>query len=89
MDRVTCPQHSPSATYQMVGDEAIIIDVNTGTYYTLNDTGARFWQLMDGNHTIAACADAIAAEYEVESAVVEADLLELAAEFTREGLIIV
>jgi hypothetical protein len=48
-----------------------------------------FWQLLDGERTIAECARLIASEYEVEASLVEADLLELATEFKNEGLIIV
>jgi hypothetical protein len=83
------PRRSPNATHQAVGEEAILVDLNTGTYYSLNDTGAMFWELLDGQRTISACAQAIAAEYDVEVEQVEADLLELAAEFQQEGLILV
>ena len=81
------PQRSPDAVYQTVGEAAIIINLNTGLHYSLNDTGTLFWELLDGQRTIADCARLIAAEYEVEAGVVENDLLELAAEFKREGLI--
>lgn len=83
------PQHSPEATHQAVGEEAIIINLTTGSYYSLNDTGTVFWGLLDGQRSIADCARLIAQDYEVEPQVVEADLLELAAEFKNEGLIIV
>ncbi len=82
------PQRHPEATYQTVGEEAIIINLTTGTYYSLNDTGTMFWGLIDGQRTIIDCAQAIAAEYDVELEVLEADLLELAGEFLQEGLII-
>lgn len=83
------PQRHPEATHQMVGEEAIIIKLSTGAYYSLNDTGAMFWELLDGRRTVADCARVIAAEYEVAPEVVQDDLLELAAEFKQEGLIIV
>lgn len=82
------PQHNPNATYQSVGDEAILINLVSGSYYSLNDTGTMFWELLDGQRTIADCARLIAAEYEVEAKVVEADLLELATDFKQEGLIV-
>jgi hypothetical protein len=82
------PRHSLNAAHQGVGDEAILINLNTGSYYSLNDTGTKFWELLDGQRTIAACAQLIAAEYEVEAEVVEGDLLELAADFEQEGLIV-
>lgn len=82
-------KRNPAAAHQSVGEEAIIINLNTSTYYSLNDTGTVFWELIDGRRTIADCAAAIAREYEVAAAEVEADLLELAEEFQQEGLVFV
>ena len=83
------PRPSPNAAHQTVGEEAILINLNTGSYYSLNDTGTMFWGLLDGERTISDCAQLIATEYEVEAGMVEADLLELATDFNHEGLIIV
>ncbi|RME99143.1 MAG: PqqD family protein [Chloroflexi bacterium] len=80
---------SPHAAHQTLGEEAVLINVNSGDTYSLNDTGTMFWELLDGRRTVADCARAIAAEYDVTADVVEADLLELAAEFAAEGLAIV
>lgn len=80
---------SSNANYEKVGDEAIVINLSTGAYYSLNDTGTIFWELIDGRRTIADCAREIAYEYEVEASLVEDDLLELAVEFKQEGLVIV
>ena len=61
MDETTRIKHSPNATFQIVADEAILIHLNTGVYYSLNDVGTSFWNLMDGQKTIGQCAEAIAA----------------------------
>jgi len=79
-------QHSPNATFQIVADEAILIHLNTGVYYSLNDVGTSFWNMMDGQRTIGECADAIAVEYNAPREVVLADLLELANELAAEDL---
>lgn len=89
MQLIDKPQHSPIATHQTVGEEAILININTGTYYSLNDTGAIFWELIDGQRSIADCARHISEEYDVEVSTVENDLLELAEAFKEEGLIVV
>ncbi len=78
---------SPNATHQTVGEEAILVNLNTGSYYSLNDTGTLFWELIDGRRTLADCAVEVAKAYDVGAEVVEADLLELAAEFFDEGLV--
>jgi 2-keto-4-pentenoate hydratase len=83
------PRHSPAAAHQAVGDEAVLINLNTGSYYTLNEIGTLFWDMLTGQRSIAECARLVAQEYEVDLAVVEADLLELAVDFEREGLIVV
>ena len=87
MDAETRLQHSPNATFQIVADEAILIHLNTGVYYSLNDVGTSFWNLMDGQRTIAQCADAIAAEYSAPRDVVLQDLIELAADLNKEDLV--
>lgn len=88
MEANTKIQHSPNATFQIVADEAILIHLNTGVYYSLNDVGTSFWNLMDGQRTIGECADTIAAEYSAPPEVVLGDLLELASELAAEDLAI-
>lgn len=89
MNKSDILQRSPNAAHQTVGEEAILINLTSGVYYSLNDTGTMFWELIDGQRSIAACAAEIAREYDVEAAEVTADLLELAEEFQREGLVLV
>lgn len=83
------PRRNPQATHQTVGEEAVLIDLNSGEYYSLNDTGTMFWEMLDGQRTIADCAALIAQDYDIEAGEVEADLLELAIQFKDEGLILV
>ncbi len=86
MDAQTKLQHSANATFQVVADEAIVIHLQTGVYYSLNEVGTAFWNMLDGQLTIGECADRIAAEYNAPTEVVLADLLEISGELTAEGL---
>ena len=88
MEGTTCLRHSANATYQNVADEAILIHLQTGVYYSLNEVGTIFWNLMDGARTIADCADSIAAEYAAPRDDVLLDLLELAGELAAEDLVV-
>lgn len=87
MQAADIPTQSSDAKYELVEDEAIIIDLKTGSYYSLNDTGTMFWELIDGQRSVAACAAEIAKEYDVAASEVEGDILELAEGFLSEGLI--
>jgi hypothetical protein len=87
LDPSTRLQRSPNATFQVVADEAILIHLQTGVYYSLNEVGTVFWQLLDGQRTLQDCAAQIAAEYNAPQAVILADLEELVADLAKEGLV--
>ena len=88
MDPSTRLQRSPNATFQVVADEAILIHLHTGVYYSLNEVGTVFWELLDGQRTLADCAAQIASEYNAPPEVILADLQELAGELAKEDLVI-
>ncbi len=87
MDANTRLRHSANATYQTIEGEAVLIHLQTGDYYSLNDVGTSFWELLDGARTVGDCAAKIAPEYSAPMEVVTADLLELAADLAKEGLV--
>jgi hypothetical protein len=79
-------RHADEATYQVVEGEAVLIHLNTGAYYSLNEVGTAFWELLDGARSIADCAAKLASEYDAPADVITADLLELAEDLLKEGL---
>ncbi len=70
-----------------VGDETVILDLATGTYFGLDPVGARMWQLMGEGKTLAAICDILLDEYEVTSAALAGDILRLAEELRAKGLV--
>lgn len=87
MDANTVLKRSDNATFQTVADEAILIHLNTGTYFSLNKVGTEFWEMLDGEQTIAQHAAVIAGEYDVDGGMVTDDLIELAEEMAAEDLV--
>ena len=77
-----CYRHDPNIVDRNIAGEVILVPIrnNVGdleSIYTLNETAARMWELLDGERTLAEVRDVIVAEFEVEAAGAEADLLEL------------
>lgn len=70
----------------MVG-EAVILDLESGRYYSLNPVGARVWDLIQTPQSVSAIRDVLLAEYEVERARCEQDLLRLLGDMAVQGLI--
>lgn len=79
-----------AAQQQMSSDlagEVIILDLNQGSYYGLDQVGALIWKLIQAPCSLAELRAAILAEYEVEPARCERDLLALVGELARAGLV--
>jgi coenzyme PQQ synthesis protein D (PqqD) len=70
-----------------VGDETILLNLETGTYFGLDAVGSRFLELLEQNGELAAAHSAMLEEFDVASKVLEADLLRLAEEMCAKGLL--
>ena len=62
MDANSKLKRSADVTYQLVAEEAILIRLSTGTYFSLNKIGAEFWEMLDGTKSIGGHAAALAAK---------------------------
>lgn len=56
-------------------DEAIVLDLETGTYYGLAQVGARIWAILQQPTTCAQIVDTLLDEYDVERAALAEDVL--------------
>lgn len=72
----------PSIISRLIDDEVILVPIrqNVGdleSIYTLNETAARFWELLDGQRTLADICDLVVTEYEVDLEEAQSELVEL------------
>ena len=72
---------------QSADDQTMLLDLDGGTYFALNEVGARVWELSDGSRTVAEIATLLADEYDAPVAVIQADVLELLGELEVEQLV--
>jgi hypothetical protein len=83
-DRMEIP---PEVMTRTVGEEVVILNLATGTYFGLDPIGARIWELMTAGQTLEEICKAMLGEYEVAHAELERDVLRLAAELYEQHLI--
>lgn len=73
-------------------DELVLLDLRSGSYFTLNDVGSRIWSLLASGATLQSVVEAIRAEYDNSSAAgdltMERDVRDLVARFVAAGLVI-
>ena len=73
---------------RQVGDETVILDLASGTYFGLDPVGARIWQLMAEGKSLSDICDTMLEEYDVTRDALEHDVIELARGLDAQGLIV-
>ncbi len=78
---------SPHQVSTSLGHEAVILGADAGEYFGLNEVGARVWELVQQPVQVSQICAALCAEYEVQPAECERDVLELLGELRAKGLL--
>lgn len=87
MDADSRPQRRSDVLAQAAGDTVVLLTPDSGEYFTLNEVGARIWELADGSRSVAEIASALAEEYDAPLEDIRTDALEVLAELAEEQLI--
>ncbi len=70
-----------------VDDEIVALNLDTGASYGLNPVGARIWKLIGKPTRVADMCTGLIAEYDVEPATCERQVLELLGKLQAESLL--
>jgi len=73
---------------QVVDGEAVLLDIESGEYFSLNPVGSRIWELCDGTRSTAEIVLVICGEFDVAEDVATADADEILDEFQNEKLVV-
>jgi hypothetical protein len=77
---------SPDVLFQALKDEAVLLDMASEQYFSLNELGARMWQLLSENGDTGAVLEQLLLEYEVERAALRRDMAHWIDELVELGL---
>jgi hypothetical protein len=75
-----------SVLFQELQGEAVLFDLNTGMYFTLDKVGARIWRLLDEHKILSIVLEATLSEYDVTKDRCWRDLLEFVEKMKEQGL---
>jgi hypothetical protein len=78
----------PEVLSRVLAGEAVLLDLQSGTYFGLNDVGTRVWELLKEPKTKDELRAVILAEYEVTEAELDADLERILGELVGRGLVV-
>jgi len=72
---------------QEVSGETVLLDMQSESYFGLDEVGTRIWQLLQEKHSLQEVFDVMLEEYEVEEKQLEKDLNELLNKLIDEELV--
>lgn len=78
---------APDVVIRDLGGEAVILDLATGTYFGLNDSGTRMWQLIEEHRTLSVVVERLAEEFDTPIERLEMDLHALVERLVAKGLL--
>ena len=80
-------RRSRSVASQTLDGEAVLLHLEGGTYFTLNETGTLVWQLLEQERSFDELLDAVLAAFEVDAETARRDLADLLEQLASHGLI--
>lgn len=87
-DLKSVPLRSPSVVTRKTGNEYVLVPVanniaDMNSVYTLNETGAFLWELIDGENNIEDMIEALIREYDINEATASNDVFEFIGEMYK------
>lgn len=73
--------------FRKLDDEIVLLDLDSGEYFSLNDTGARVWELLGEGLAAEEIADRLAREFAVAPEVAAEHVRDLCTELLAAGLL--
>ena len=80
---------SAHAAWQVIEDEAVILDLETRRILGLNPTGSLAWKLLDGKRTVKEVAVEVAKRFDQPLERVEAEMRAFLGSLHHRGLVVV
>ena len=87
MDLDTRLSIPPQVMSRLVGDETVLLDLESGIYFGLDGVGKRIWESISDGLTLGQIAAVIKSEYEVEEDQAQGDVIEFVRDLVERGLL--
>ena len=88
MDRGTVVGRRERVMTQQVEGDAVLLDIDSGEYFSLNEVGGMVWELCDGSRSVEDVAELISSEFDVDTSAALSDAIELLESLVGAGLVV-
>ena len=80
-------KRNKDVVWRTLGDDCILLHLESGIYYTLNEEGRMLWEALDGENKLAEIRAKIMEHYEVDAGTIQKDLIEIMEDLIKENLV--
>jgi coenzyme PQQ biosynthesis protein PqqD len=84
---VLFPRRAEGVLARKGAEEFVLLDPESGAYFTLDEIGGRIWELCDGTRPLDEIAAILAGEYDAPREMIATDVKELIEDLARENLV--
>lgn len=82
------PRRADGVLCQEAQGQTVLLRLGDGSYYALDEVGARVWELCDGERSLGDVIDVLCAEFAAPPQTVRADVLEFVGQLRGEQLLV-
>jgi len=73
--------------FRELNGEGILLSLETGKYFGLNEVGTRIWQLLPEQASLQRLCDVLATEFDADAPTIEAEVVRLVDDLRVHGLV--
>lgn len=81
------PRHSKDIVFQCMPPDTVLLNLESGYYYSINSVGAEIWKLCDGKTDVAFIIDSLYQKYDVSQEQMTEDVVSFIQQVLGEKLI--
>jgi hypothetical protein len=80
--------NEPDVIAETIDGEVIIINLNSGAYYSSVGSGGAIWQALVANHSVEETLELVAASYGAQRSAIEPEVSQFVSHLIDEGLLV-
>jgi len=83
------PERNEEIAWSELEEEIVLLDIEGGSYYSLNEVSAFVWKRIDGARSIGDLVDEVLEEYEAAREQVRDDVIRLIGDLSQKNILFI
>ena len=80
-------ERNKEVVWRTLGDDCILLHLDSGIYYTLNEEGRILWEALDGKNKLVEILSKMMEQYDIDAETIQKDIMEIMEDLIKEDLV--